>query len=323
MKRGLVIGKFYPPHNGHHYLIDYAAEHVDELDVLVCDSPQYNIDANIRSNWLRQIHPNVKVHIIPDIERDDDSKAWADHTMRFLGYAPHSVFSSEDYGIKYAKFMNARHHMVDRQRVHVPIAATHIRGDVRKNWDFMHPVVRQNYAFRVCVLGSESTGTTTLAKALAKHYQTYWIPEFGRLFSEISVWANHAWESQDFTFIANYQQQMESYFAGLGNKLIICDTNAFATRLWHERYLGAMSEEVNNIAVHDQVDLYILTNVDIPFEQDGVRDGEHIRHAMHKRFIEELNKNQKPYLLAAGPLSDRLRLAKQNINQLLGKKVTI
>ena len=36
MTRGLVIGKFYPPHRGHKFLIDTALSQVDYLDVLVC-----------------------------------------------------------------------------------------------------------------------------------------------------------------------------------------------------------------------------------------------------------------------------------------------
>jgi HTH-type transcriptional repressor of NAD biosynthesis genes len=37
---------------------------------------------------------------------------------------------------------------------------------------------------RVLIVGAESTGKTTLAIALAEHYQTTWVPEFGRLYTE-------------------------------------------------------------------------------------------------------------------------------------------
>ncbi len=33
---------------------------------------------------------------------------------------------------------------------------------------------------RVALFGPESTGKTTLAKALATHYKTEWVPEFAR-----------------------------------------------------------------------------------------------------------------------------------------------
>src|SRR3954453_23320624 len=85
MKRGLVIGKFYPPHRGHKYLIDVAASRVDHLDVLVCSLPDQVPTADQRAEWLRKIHPNVEVRVIPDIGHDDYSELWASYTKEFLG----------------------------------------------------------------------------------------------------------------------------------------------------------------------------------------------------------------------------------------------
>lgn len=323
--RGLVIGKFYPPHNGHSYLIDFAAKQVKLLDVLICDNPAYTISAPTRRRWLKHIHNSSKINfkIIPDIGKDDDSKAWGEHTTSFLRYAPDVVFSSESYGPIYAGYMGAEHVMVDRRRVKTPVSATLIRRDVLKHWKFLHPIVRQNFARRICILGAESTGTTTLAKALAKHYRTYWVPEFGRLFSEAAIYKKHIWETPDFTFIAEQQQRIENYFAGISSGLIICDTNAFATRFWHERYMGTMSGQVDSIAANDKPNLYILTDVNIPFVQDGVRDGKHLRKSMHQRFIEELGLSQKPHVVATGSLRERLNLITPQINELIKRKVTI
>lgn len=61
-------------------------------------------------------------------------------------------------------------------------------------------------------------------------------------------------------------------------------------------------------------DLYLLTGDEIPFEQDGLRDGEHIRHWMHERFIEELTKSKRPWKLLVGPLDARLAQAVQMID---------
>lgn len=321
--QGLVIGKFCPPHKGHHYLIDFALSRVDELDVLVCDHPKYTINAKTRADWLRQRHPKASVYTIKDIELDDDSAAWAEHTTRFLGYAPDIVFSSEDYGDEYARLMGAVHYKLDRARKTVPIAATMIRGDVLKHWDFLEPNVRAPFALRVCVLGAESTGTTTLSQALAAHYEAPWVPEYGRLYSEALISTKHKWQSSEFTFIAHQQQLMESQMAGQSNGLVICDTNAFATRLWHERYMGDMEPAVDAIAAEDKVDLYIITGDEIPFVQDGVRDGEYIRHAMHQRFVQEVRASGIPYLIVKGSVQQRFNAVYKQVNQLLERKITI
>ncbi len=323
MKKGLVIGKFYPPHKGHSYLIGQALAQSDQVDVLVCDSPRYRIPAVERARWIQELHPDATVHVIPDIDKDDDSKAWAKHTMEFLGYAPDVVFSSEAYGATYAAFMGAEHIEVDKKRVTVPISASRIRPDVLKQWEFLSNVVRRKYALRICVLGAESTGTTTLSKALAEHYGAPWVPEYGRLYTEALLDPDHKWHTQEFVHIAHMQQSMENQLAGESNGLLICDTNAFATRLWHERYVGGMSEAVDTIAAKDKVDLYIITDVDIPFVQDGIRDGEHIRHAMHDRFVDEVKKTKMPYIIATGSVADRLEYTRQHIDKLLQKKVQI
>ncbi|MEK8227591.1 AAA family ATPase [Oerskovia sp. M15] len=62
--------------------------------------------------------------------------------------------------------------------------------------------------------------------------------------------------------------------------LVVCDTDVLATTLWHERYTGHRSPGVETLAAARRPDLYLLTGDEIPFVQDGLRDGEHIRHAM-------------------------------------------
>ncbi|MFN8514048.1 MAG: adenylyltransferase/cytidyltransferase family protein [Chloroflexia bacterium] len=55
-RTGVVIGKFYPPHRGHRYLIDTAAARVDHLTVIVCGKPEQLLSGELRAAWLREIH---------------------------------------------------------------------------------------------------------------------------------------------------------------------------------------------------------------------------------------------------------------------------
>lgn len=309
MTRGLVIGKFYPPHMGHSYLIDYAAQHSDEVDVLVCDSPSYSIPAVTRQQWLQRIHPNVTVQVIPDLHDDDNSKAWAKHTISFLGYVPDVVFSSEEYGIRYASHMGTRHHMVDKERVTVPISGTRVRADRIKEWEYIHPIIRQDIAMRVVVVGAESTGTTTLARALADTLQVPWVPEYGRLYSEGLMTSQYNWTNEDFEHIATTQQSIECRIAKRSNGLIICDTNATATELWQKRYMGRTTRAVHAIASRDHADFYIITGDEIPFVQDGTRDGEMIRHDMHAEFVKHIQATNSPYAVVTGSPEERLQAA--------------
>lgn len=319
MKTGLVIGKFFPPHRGHLFLIDVARAYSDHLIIVVCDKAGETIPAGSRAQWLRELYPGVDVRIVSDIGFDDDSKRWAEYTREFLGFAPDIVFTSEAYGGPYANFLGAEHYLVDRERKGVHISGTTVRRDVVKAWSHLPPPVQAHFARRVVVLGAESTGTTTLTKALAEHYGTTWVPEYGREYSEEKMQRGVLeWKTDEFIHIAAEQLRRENEAARNARHVLICDTDAFATTLWHERYMGSPAKAVEHIADSVRHDLYILTGDEIPFVQDGLRDGEHIRHGMHKRFAEELERTKRPHLLVRGSPEERLLLSTIVIDKLLG-----
>jgi HTH-type transcriptional regulator, transcriptional repressor of NAD biosynthesis genes len=319
---GVVIGKFYPPHRGHGYLIDTALAAVDELTVIVCGKPEQAIPVELRAAWLRELHPAARVLAIDDWYPDDDSRLWAELTIGWLGRAPDVVFTSEDYGEAWARHLGCRHVLVDRARRVVPCSGTAIRRDPLAAWDYLEPPVRAFLAKRVCVVGAESSGTTTMARALAAHYDTAWVPEYGREYSELKVARGDfgTWTTDEFVHIAAEQCRREDEAAHRANRLLICDTDAFATGIWHRRYVGSRAPAVEAIADGRRYDLYLLTDADIPFVQDGLRDGEHIRRWMHDLFAAELAAQGRPYALLAGPHEARLARAVGLIDRLvLGK----
>lgn len=313
----VVIGKFYPPHRGHKFLIDTAAAEAKHVTVIVCAKAEHGIPGYLRGEWIRKIHPNVEVKVIDDIYDDNDSPLWAKLTIEWLGYVPEAVFTSEDYGERYAALMGSQHRMVDRQRNTVPCSGTAIRTNPLEHWEYMEPVVRTWFVKRICIVGAESTGTTTLAKSLAKYFQTVWIPEYGREYSvQKTARGELDWKSDEFVHIAQEQCRQEDEAVEKANKFLICDTNAFATCLWHRRYLGFDHDSLKAISKERHYDLYLLTGDEIPFEQDGTRDGEHIRHQMHQWFVEALQNQKVPWSLVSGSQEDRMKQAISKIKEI-------
>jgi NadR type nicotinamide-nucleotide adenylyltransferase len=309
MNRSIVVGKFYPFHAGHAYLIGTALKGSDQVTVLVVDHSTQVLPGEERAAWIREMFPQAKVRVIRDIERDNDSKAWAEYTLALLGYRPDKVFTSEDYGTAYAKFLGAEHILVDKQRVAVPISGTKIRKNPYAAWEHMSAPVRARLARRVALVGAESTGTTTLTRALAKQFRTTWVPEFGRFYTEGKMLSETKWETEEFAFIADIQNRMEDAYARQADRILFCDTTAWATRLWHERYMGRLDPAVDALAHNRRYDLVILTGDEIPFVDDGMRDGEHIRHAMQGRFRELLESECIPYIEVRGSVEERLAQA--------------
>jgi HTH-type transcriptional repressor of NAD biosynthesis genes len=315
--RGVVIGKFYPPHRGHKLLIDTAQSRCRHVTVIVCAKPTDVIPGQLRAGWLAEIHPAAEVMLIDDRYDENDSAVWAANTIRWLGSPPDVVFTSESYGEAYARHLGCDHILVDATRQNVPCSGTMIRRDPYLHWEFLEPPVRAWFCKRVCIVGAESTGTTTLAQDLAEHYLTVWVPEYGRDYSaEKQLRGESTWSSDEFVHIARRQNELEAEAARRANRLVVGDTNSFATVLWHRRYLETDSAEVAAVAAEAPCDLYLLTGDEIPFVQDGLRDGEHVRHEMHKWFAAALVRQTVPWQLVRGSPAARLALATSAVEAL-------
>lgn len=322
-KTGLIIGKFYPFHRGHQFLIETALKQVEKLTVIVCQTHRYHIPVETRVAWIRELYPNIEIIVFRhsarlDSTSTDISKEWGEITVKLLGQAPDVVFSSENYGTAYAEAMGSKHILVDEPRLRYPISGTKVRANPVGEWNYLPEPTKEYFARRIVVLGAESTGTTTLAIALAKHYQTAWVPEYGRLYYEGRMYLPNSstWTAAEFTHIAMMQDQIENTLARISSGLLICDTDSWVTRVWHHRYRGSWNRELEKLTSYPAKALYILTAPDIPFVQDGTRDGEQIRLQMHETFIKELEKAKKPYIIVTGSRRNRLKQAVSIIDTL-------
>jgi NadR type nicotinamide-nucleotide adenylyltransferase len=329
---GLVVGKFLPPHQGHHHVIEQALAASQQVLVLVCGLPSDFRPAAERAAWLRAAHPRAEVRSVTDDLTDDPalaadhalSAAWAHRVRLLTGEAglptPDRVFSSEEYGPRFARYLGAEHTSVDPDRARHPISGTMLRTDPERHWTWLHSVVRTELTRRVCVLGAESTGTTTLATDLAGHYACQWVPEYGREYCErlLAERGEIEWADTDFEHIAATQVERELTAAARTTRpLLICDTDALATTIWQERYLGRATEGVRRLAARDY-DLHLLTGDDIPFVQDGTRDGEHLREWMTERFRTELSATGRNWVELRGSRSERLAAAVALVDALPG-----
>lgn len=312
MRRDLIVGKFMPPHLGHSVLIDAARGQCDELTVFVCNMASQTIPGELRASWLREIYPDVTIRLIDDLPPGQDtSENWAHYATLLLGGAPDVIFTSEDYGDDFARFSGCEHVQVDVERSGVRISATMIRADPLAYLHFLAPCVRAYFVKRVCVVGAESTGKTTLCRELAKSFETTWVAEYGREYTEskLAREVQLPWRAFEFAHIAREQSRREDEAARSADRVLICDTDQFATRIWYERYLGMPPAPDAWGGIPNRIDLYLVTGTDVPFEDDGTRDGREIREWMHARFVEELEKMGAPYVTLRGDRASRFNAA--------------
>lgn len=324
-EHGLVVGKFYPPHVGHHFLVDRAADECGRVTVVVAGSSVESISTEDRVRWMTAAHaerPNVRVVGAVDDHPIDygDAEVWALHVdvfRRAAGAPVDAVFTSEAYGAELGRRLGAAAVDVDLERRANPCSGTEIRADVARHWDQLAPPTRIGLAVRIVFVGAESTGTTTVSRAAAEALGAPWVREYGRDHTALVLAEGRRWRSSDFSFIAEQQVRLEDE-AAVAAPVVICDTDAFATTIWEERYLGSRSAAVEAAAEARNHALYLLTSEEgVPFVQDGLRDGEHLRSWMTARFIERLEESKRPWRLLTGPEGTRIADALSAIDEVV------
>ncbi len=320
---GLVIGKFYPLHAGHSELIRTALSRCASVTVEVLGATVESIPLDVRAEWLRQEHPTARVvQAMDDAEVDYESAAAWDAHMAVIGplldRPVDAVFAAEPYGAELAARLGATWVPVDRSVT--PVSGTAVRADVAAHWHWLPTSVRRSLVQRVVILGAESTGSTTLAAALAAERGTHWVREYGRDYTDERGGPTEPWRSDEFTLVAERQVHLEREAAvRVPRPLLVCDTDVFATALWHERYTGAHGELLLAMAAAHRPLAYVLTGDEIPFVADGTRDGEHIRHDMQQRFRDELAAQPVQWIEVRGSVAERLAATLQFIDPLLAR----
>lgn len=352
-RHGLVIGKFYPPHAGHHLLVRVAAACSERVTVVVAASSVESIPLSERVVWMREVHEAPTVRVVGAVDDHPvdlgDDAVWRAHVEIFRAAAASAwpepvdaVFTSEAYGPELARRLGARHAAVDPDRSLVAMSATQVRMDPVASWAALSPPVRGALAMRVVLVGAESTGKTTLAEALCADLRarggvfsdTRWVPEVGRAFTvdKLAIaraaadlrgvsrpeLAELCWSEEDFLAIAAAQQRSEDAEARGGGPVLVCDTDAFATGVWHHRYRGERSLRVESMGRASA--LYLLSHPDdVPFAQDGLRDGEHVRRWMTDAFVERLEASGRAWRWVRGDLGARRAAALAAIDERLAR----
>lgn len=307
MTVGVTIGKFNPFHLGHDHLIRVAKSQVDRLVVIVAERSDQTIPGHRRADWISSTHPDVEVLVTPD-DLPELPAPWAERTLDLLATPPAIAFTSEAYGDEWAGLMGGAHVPVDPDRQAFPISGTELRQNLRSGFRHLTPAAKADLAKKVVVVGAESSGTTTLTKSLAERYATVWAPEYGRWYWEgrRHLPDSQPWTSNEFEIIATEQIRLIQYLSRQSTGFTFCDTDALATAVWHQRYLGHRSEIVEALADANRPDLYILTIPSFPFVQDGTRlDGAH-RQEMHGWFVEALERAGTPWIAVEGEHEDRV-----------------
>jgi HTH-type transcriptional regulator, transcriptional repressor of NAD biosynthesis genes len=317
---GMVLGKFMPPHLGHVYLVDFARHFVDDLVIVVDSLPGQPIDGELRVRWLREMFPHVRVvHLsegnpqYPE-QTPDFWQIWKGSLQRILPFSPNYVLASEVYGRNLADVLGATFIPVDPARNAVPVSGTAIRNAPLRHWEYLPRSVRPYFAKRICVFGPESTGKSSLTRQLAEHYKTVGVPEFARTFLESR---GGTIGPEDISIIARGQMASEAALAFHSNRLLFCDTDILLTSIWSDWLFQACPDWIHQAIERQVYDLYLVTDVDVPWVSDSVRYLLEERQSFLDRCLAELGWRRRPFVRISGNREDRFESAVAAVDDLL------
>lgn len=171
-----------------------------------------------------------------------------------------------------------------------------------------------NKIIRVAIVGPESTGKTTLAEQLAKHYHTVFVAEYAREYIDR---LNRPYSIDDIVAISKRQMELEDAIAAKARKLLVCDTNLLVTKIWAEFKYGICPEWLEAEYHKRHYALCLLCNIDIPWEPDPQREHPHLREELFSVYKRKLDEQKAPYIIISGLYEARKKTAINAIDTLL------
>lgn len=183
------------------------------------------------------------------------------------------------------------------------------------------PATPGSGVLKIALFGPESTGKTTLAVQLAEHFKTVYVPEFARNYLQ-KKWdeSGQICDVNDMLPIAFGQIQAENDLVPKANKFLFCDTNLMVTKVFSELYYNYCDPVLDKAAKKHEYDLFFLTDIDVPWEKDDLRDKPEGREAVFESFKQTLIDTNKPFIVLSGNKDLRLKNAVQLITDLAKAK---
>ena len=154
-----------------------------------------------------------------------------------------------------------------------------------------------NSITKIAIVGPESTGKSTLSHQLARYYNTVWVPEYAREYCE-KLSQPCTWDDEINMFKG--QLELENSLIQKANKLLICDTTFITVKVWSDYMFGKSPQEVLDEIPRHPYNLYLLMDIDLPWQEDPLRDFPHMREYFMEVWHNELKALRATYKVISG-----------------------
>ncbi|TDG37581.1 NadR [Pedobacter changchengzhani] len=167
---------------------------------------------------------------------------------------------------------------------------------------------------KIAIVGPESTGKSTISIALAKHYNVAWVPEYARYYC--AALTGDCTLQDEINMFHGQVALEDSVLETTDKDFIICDTTFLTVKIWSDEMLGETPQIVLDGLEKSPYDLYLLLDIDLPWEEDPLRDFPHKREHFMAVWHKELKALNANYVVING-IETRLKNAVKAIDGFL------
>ncbi|MCF8233741.1 MAG: ATP-binding protein [Bacteroidales bacterium] len=168
---------------------------------------------------------------------------------------------------------------------------------------------------RIAITGPESTGKSQMAEKLARHFNTVFVPEIARDYIDQ---LNRPYTQDDILQIAKNQLELEEEAAKKTDGLLFCDTEFLVTKIWSEHKYNNCHPWIQKMYKVHVYDLYLLMEVDLPWQPDPQREHPHLRKFFFDCYYKELDQQGFRFEVVNGQGENRLKNAIRIVDGFLG-----
>ena len=145
---------------------------------------------------------------------------------------------------------------------------------------------------KIAIIGPESTGKSQLANDLSAYYDAEVVTEFAR---DYLAGLGRAYNENDLLHIAKKQLESYNYSQSKASKYLISDTELIVIKIWSEFKYKSVHPWILKEVRNQDFDLYLLTDIDLSWEFDPLREHPKHRSKLLKLYEVELQNRKFPY----------------------------
>jgi NadR type nicotinamide-nucleotide adenylyltransferase len=316
---GVYFGTFAPLHTGHQQQIYKTAALNDGVLLIVSGyegdrGDKIGLHLGKRFRYLREAfndEPDIKIAKLDETGMPEMPDGWNEWTDRLLEII-HANTEQENLEItfyvgeeEYVAELSKRFpeddgntykiEMADRHDIQ--LSATMIRENPIKYWDDINRVFRRHFSKIVTVMGSASTGKSTLVRRLARSINAPFSEEYAREYEEKSNIDDNELEMSDYARLitGQYDANSKEINSQANQGIVFLDTDAIVTRVYVKLYLNEEEQErleplFQETIKKEKMDLILVIPPITEYVDDGFRamEWEESRYEFHDELMRQL-----------------------------------